>query len=53
MPPPVVAYKVFGVQNNDMAAMLVNREKNTVGIELFSHVKTSFFPKKFAYLLTT
>ena len=29
------------------------KEKNPVGIELFSHVKTSFYSKQFAKLLTS
>ena len=28
-------------------------QKNSVGIELFSHVKTFFYSKQFAKLLTT
>ena len=35
------------VQKNEMAAMLVF-QKTFVGIELFSHVKTFFYSKKFA-----
>ena len=34
---------VFGVQNNEMAAMLVKQKKNSVEIELFSQVKISLF----------
>ena len=40
------------VQNNEPAAMFVYK-KNPVGIELFSHVKTFFYSKQFAKLLTT
>ena len=40
------------VQNNESAAMFVYK-KNPVGIELFSHVKTFFYSKQFAKLLTT
>ena len=40
------------LQNNESAAMFVY-QKNSVGIELFSHVKTFFYSKQFAKLLTT
>ena len=40
------------VQNNESAAMFVYK-KNSVGIELFSHVKSFFYSKQFAKLLTT
>ena len=39
------------VQNNESAAMFVYK-KNPVGIELFSHVKTFFYSKQYAKLLT-
>ena len=40
------------VQNNESATMFVYN-KNPVGIELFSHIKTFFYSKQFAKLQTT
>ena len=40
------------IQNNESAAMFVYKKKS-VGIGLFSHVKTFFHSKQFANLLTT
>jgi len=40
------------VQNNESAAMFVYK-KSLEGIELFSHVKTFFYSRQFAKLLTT
>ena len=39
-------------QYNETAAMLVYQD-NTVGVELFSHVKTFFCLNKFAQMLVT
>ena len=39
--------------SHDVTAAMFVYKKNPVGIELFSHVKTLFYSKQFAKLLTT